>query len=68
MDFFYFVHSGIRQHIEAENSSILLAKEFLRKQRLSLRHRQSALEASMQEYTSDLNRHQFSVSIDLFIG
>ena len=53
---------GIRKHIDEEWASITLAREFLRKERTGIRHRESAYQAQLKEYQKDLAKHQLSVS------
>lgn len=50
---------SIYDHLSQEKNAITLAKEFLRKQKHSLRARQAALKAAKQEWNSDLGRVRF---------
>ena len=47
-----------RDHLGRENDSIILAREFLRRQKQSLRQRQASLKAAKQELDQDLLKQQ----------
>ena len=51
----------MRQHLAAENDAIVIAKEFLRKQKQTLRRRQAGLKAAKQELNNDMLRQQLTV-------
>ncbi|XP_060561428.1 centrosomal protein of 164 kDa-like [Ruditapes philippinarum] len=45
---------GLKEHVSKENNAITVSKEFLRKQRQSLKRRQAALQAAKQELVRDI--------------
>ena len=56
-------NSAIRSHLGAEGGSIALAKEFLRNQKLHLRHRQAMYRAAKREWDQDVVRYQLGVRL-----
>ncbi len=52
----------IRDQLVQETGSVALAREFLRKQKHSLRQRQAALQAAKKELDQDIVRQQLGVS------
>lgn len=59
---FFFFFREVKVQIAKENDSILMAKEFLRKQRQSLKRRQAALLAAKQELMKDVIKQKQGVS------
>ncbi|KAL5020243.1 hypothetical protein ScPMuIL_003135 [Solemya velum] len=51
-------YGGLREHLAKESNSIVLSKEFLQKQRHSLKRRHSALQAAKQELDKDIIKHK----------
>ena len=51
----------VRSHLGMENNSITLAKEFLRKHKLTLRQRQASYKAAKQEWNEDMLKYQLGV-------
>lgn len=58
----WFFFREVKVQIAKENDSILMAKEFLRKQRQSLKRRQAALLAAKQELMKDVIKQKQGVS------
>lgn len=58
------VMSRIREHLTRESDSISLAKDFLRKQKHSIRERQANLQAARQEWSHDMLEQQLGVRLD----
>ena len=57
--------SGIMETVSKERNAIQVSKDFLRKQRQSLKRRQAALQAAKQELIRDMQRHKQGVCIYL---
>ncbi|XP_052265230.1 trichohyalin-like isoform X2 [Dreissena polymorpha] len=49
---------GLKEHVSKEKNAISMSKEFLRKQRHSLKRRQAALQAAKQELLKDITRQK----------
>ena len=59
------IFSVLREHIVKENDSVSMAKDFLRKQRHSLKRRQSALLAAKQELMKDVVKQRQGVGLGM---
>lgn len=51
-------HGGLKEQVSKETNALSISKEFLRKQRHSLKRRQAALQAAKQELTRDVLRQK----------
>ncbi|KAK3609355.1 hypothetical protein CHS0354_036595 [Potamilus streckersoni] len=57
----YSTYGGMRNHLDKENKAINMAKDFLRKQRHSLKRRHAALQAAHQELLKDMVKQKQGV-------
>ena len=57
------VCSVLKEQVSKESNALSVSKEFLRKQRQSLKRRQAALQAAKQELTRDVLRQKQGVRI-----
>lgn len=55
------VHFSLKEHVSKESNAISVSKEFLRKQRQSLKRRQAALQAAKQELMRDIVKQKQGV-------
>lgn len=60
-----FVYRGLKEQLSKESSAVSISKEFLRKQRQSLKRRQAALQAAKQELTRDILKQKQGVNNNL---
>ena len=58
---FVSVCSVLKEQVSKESNALSVSKEFLRKQRQSLKRRQAALQAAKQELTRDVLRQKQGV-------
>ena len=54
--------SDMREHLAHESASIRMAREFLMRQKQTLRQRQTLLRTAQQQWSQDMLRHQLGVS------
>ena len=52
----------MREHLAHESASIRMAREFLMRQKQTLRQRQTVLRTAQQQWSQDMLRHQLGVS------
>ncbi|KAL3885264.1 hypothetical protein ACJMK2_025352 [Sinanodonta woodiana] len=57
----YSTYGGMRNHLDKESKAIIMAKDFLRKQRHSLKRRHAALQAAHQELLKDMVKQKQGV-------
>ncbi|KAK2190784.1 hypothetical protein NP493_68g01001 [Ridgeia piscesae] len=54
-------HRDMREHLAHESASIRMAREFLMRQKQTLRQRQTVLRTAQQQWSQDMLRHQLGV-------
>jgi len=61
------IYRGIKEQVSKESNAISVSKEFLRKQRQSLKRRQAALQAAKQELVRDILKQKQGVIMLSFV-
>lgn len=60
------ISRGLKEQLSKESNAIMVSKEFLRKQRQSLKRRQAALQAAKQELVKDILKQKQGVRSKTF--